>query len=434
MLIYVIMASKTYPSLSGFSIETKTYGDSHFTITSPVSNSNGSFSYISSDTSIATISGDTITIVGAGSLTIVAVQQSTANFTSGIITASFEVNESNQQNQSNQSVPSISGFSIQTKTFGNSSFNISQPASTSNGTFSYLSSDETIATISGNTITIVGAGTVTIVAIQQATTEYTSGIISTTFQVNKASPGISTFSISTKTVGDNPFTITAPISTSDGAFSYVSSNTLVATVSGNIVTIVGQGTTTITATQAATTNFTSGIRTTQLTVNQIIPIGDICFPAGTPITTNQGLIPIEKINPDIHTIRNNPIVAITKTIYASNKYLVCFEKDSLGNNIPSQKTIISKNHKIFYNGKMVKARGLVGLNDKITKLEYNNELLYNVLMENHDKMIVNNLICETLDPTSIVAEFYKASKNLDVQRKNILTKWYNCEYRKRNNL
>ena len=428
------MASKTYPSLSGFSIETKTYGDSPFTITSPVTNSDGSFSYISSDTSIATISGDTITIVGAGSLTIVAVQQSTATYTSGIITATFVVNESNQQNQSNQAVPSISGFSIQTKTFGNNPFTITQPSSTSNGTFSYVSSDESIATISGNTVTIVGAGTTTIVAIQQATTEYTSGIVSTTFQVNKASPSISVFSIPTKTVGDIPFTITPPTSTSDGAFSYVSSNTLVATVSGNIVTIVGQGTTTITATQAATTNYTSGIRSSSLTVNQIIPIGDICFPAGTPITTNQGLIPIEKINPDIHTIRNKPIVAITKTIYATNKYLVCFEKDSLGNNIPSQKTIISKNHKIFYNGKMVKACGLVGLNDKITKIEYNNELLYNVLMENHDKMVVNNLICETLDPTSIVAEFYKASKNMDDKRKNILTKWYNCEYKKRNNL
>ncbi len=428
------MASKTYPSLSDFVIPTKTYGDSPFTITPPTSNSDGSFIYISSDTSIATISGDTITIVGAGSLTIVAVQQSTATYTSGIISATFQVNESNQQNQSNQATPTISGFSISTKIYGNSSFTITQPASNSNGAFSYVSSDTSIATISGNTITIVGAGTASIVAVQEATTEYTSGIITTSFQVNKATPAIGTFTILSKTVGDSPFTITPPTSNSDGTFSYVSSNSLVATVSGNTITIVDVGTTTITATQAATTNYISGIRTTSFTVNQIIPVGDICFVAGTPITTNQGLIPIEKINPDIHTIRNKPIVAITKTVYASNKYLVCLEKDSLGNNIPSQKTIISKNHKIFYNGKMVKACGLLGLNDKISKIEYNNELLYNVLMENHDKMIVNNLICETLDPTSIVAEFYRASKNLDDKRKNILTKWYNCEYRKRNNL
>jgi len=426
--------SKTFPTLSGFSIPTKTYGDSPFTINSPTSDSPGSFSYISSDTSIATISGDTITIVGAGTLTIIAIQSSTTNYTSGIITTSFQVNESNQTNQLNQITPSLSNFSIPTKTFGNSPFAISPPTSNSDGSFNYVSSDTSLATISGNTITIVGAGNVTIIAIQQATPSYTSGTITTSFQIAKATPAISVFSILTKTYGDEPFTITPPVSSSDGSFNYVSSNTSVATVSGNTLTVVGVGSSTITATQAATANYISGIRTTSFTVNQIIPIGDICFPAGTPITTNQGLIPIENINPEIHTIRGKSIVAITKTIYASNKYLVCFEKDSLGNNIPSQKTIISKNHKIFYNGKMTKACGFLGLNDKISKIEYNNELLYNVLMENHDKMVVNNLICETLDPTSIVAEFYKSSKNLDVKRRDILTKWYNCEYRKRNQL
>jgi hypothetical protein len=77
------------------------------------------------------------------------------------------------------------------------------------------------------------------------------------------------------------------------------------------------------------------------------PISNICFPSGTHITTNQGTIPIEKINKEIHTIRNKKIVGITQTI-TQDKYLVCFEKDSLGINLPSQKTIISKNHCIVY--------------------------------------------------------------------------------------
>jgi hypothetical protein len=428
------MSNKTVSSISGFSIPTKTYGDVPFTIPQPTSNSNGLFSYISTDTSVATISGNTITIVGVGTVTIIATQEATTNYYSGIITTSFEVNPSNQVNELNKTTPSITNFSIPTKKYGDSSFTIPQPTSDSNGLFIYSSSNTSVATISGNTITIVGAGTATIIAIQEATTNYTSGIVTTLFEVAKATPSISSFSIRTKTYGDNPFTITPPTSNSNGSFSYLSSDTSVATISGNTITIVGVGSSTITAFQDATSNYTSGTKNTSFRVNQIIPIGDICFPAGTPVTTNQGLIPIEKINPDIHTIRNKKIVGITKTVYASNKYLVCFEKNSLGNNIPSQKTIISKNHKIFYNGKMVKACGLVGLNDKISKIEYNDEVLYNVLMENHDKMIVNNLICETLDPTSIVAEFYKASKKLDVQRRDILTKWYNCEYRKRNNL
>jgi alpha-tubulin suppressor-like RCC1 family protein len=420
--------NKLIPSISNFSIETKTYGDSPFTITDPSSNSDGSFNYISSETSVATISGNTITIVGSGSSTIIAIQNSTNNYTSQVITTLFEVDPVNNI------TPSISDFSIPTKTYGDSAFTITDPSSNSDGSFNYVSSDTSVATISGNTITIVGAGTSTIIAIQTTTTNYTSGTITALFEVNKATPSISNFSIPTKTYGDEPFTITDPSSNSNGSFSYTSSKFSVATISGNTITIVDAGTTTITATQIATTNYTSGTITGSFQVNRLIPIGDICFPAGTPIKTNQGLIPIEVINPNIHTIRNKQIVGITKTICASDKYLVCFEKDSLGNNIPSQKTIISKNHKIFYNGKMIKACELVGLNDKIKKIEYNGEILYNVLMENYDKMMVNNLICETLDPTSIVAEFYKATKNLDGERKIKLTKWYNHEYRKRNKL
>ena len=122
-----------------------------------------------------------------------------------------------------------------------------------------------------------------------------------------------------------------------------------------------------------------------------------CFPRDTPITTNQGIIPIQKINTDIHTINDNKIICITKTI-TSGKYLVCFEKDALGLNCPTQKTIMSAYHGIYYNGKMKMAKRFLGDNIKIYKIKYNGELLYNVLMAKHDKINVNNLICETLHP------------------------------------
>jgi hypothetical protein len=169
-------------------------------------------------------------------------------------------------------------------------------------------------------------------------------------------------------------------------------------------------------------------------VSNPIPISNICFPAGTPIKTNQGEISIEKINPEIHTIRNKPIVGITKTIHASDKYLVCFLKDSLGNNIPSQKTITSKNHKIFYNGKMTTAFNLIGLNDKITKLEYKGEILYNVLMEEYDKIIVNNLICETLHPENNIAKLYRICQKLNIEEQQNLIQYYNDKCKKQNNI
>ena len=157
-------------------------------------------------------------------------------------------------------------------------------------------------------------------------------------------------------------------------------------------------------------------------------ISNICFPAGTPITTNQGTVPIEKINPEIHTIRNKPIVGITRTV-TQDKSVVCFEKDSLGSNIPSQQTIMSKNHGILHNGKLRKAEVFVG-NDNITKVAYNGEILYNVLLEGPDKMIVNNLICETLHPENKIAKLYKVCKNLNSEEKQKLIQNYNAGYKK----
>ena len=137
----------------------------------------------------------------------------------------------------------------------------------------------------------------------------------------------------------------------------------------------------------------------------------VCFPAGTPIKCDQGLIDIEKINPDIHTVRGKKIVAITQTI-TPDKHIVCIEKNAFGKNIPSQQTIISKDHKIFYNGKLIKAKEFVGKIDGVTYISYNREILYNVLLEEHDKMVVNNLICETLHPDNGVAKLYRVLPTL----------------------
>jgi hypothetical protein len=127
----------------------------------------------------------------------------------------------------------------------------------------------------------------------------------------------------------------------------------------------------------------------------------ICFPAGTPVTTDQGFIPIEKLNPDKHSINNKAIVAITQT-KTFEKHVVFVQKDALHKNIPSQDTTISKNHNVLYNNKMVKACELVDLCDKVEFIPYNGEILYNVLLKKHSTMRINNMICETLHPNHIM--------------------------------
>jgi len=154
--------------------------------------------------------------------------------------------------------------------------------------------------------------------------------------------------------------------------------------------------------------------------------GNICFPAGTPIQTDQGFIAIEMINPDIHTIKQKPIIDITKTI-TPDKYLVGFKKNALGLNYPSDHTLMSQNHKVYYQGKMREAKTFLGKFENVIKVKYTGEILYNVLMEEYSQMRVNNLICETLHPNNIIAKLYtKKCKYTDETRDKIVVLLTKC--------
>jgi type V secretory pathway adhesin AidA len=123
------------------------------------------------------------------------------------------------------------------------------------------------------------------------------------------------------------------------------------------------------------------------------------------VLTDGGLIDIDKINPDIHTIKNKKIVGLTKTV-SLDKFLICFEKDSIDKNIPNKKTILSKKQKVYCNEKFIEAINLIN-NENIIKINYyDNKILYNILMENYNTMTVNNMIVDTLHPKNIVAQLY----------------------------
>ena len=149
------------------------------------------------------------------------------------------------------------------------------------------------------------------------------------------------------------------------------------------------------------------------------PIVPICFPAGTPVTTDQGEINIELIDPDVHTIFNKKIVAITETIMLENN-IVCFEKNSLGYNIPNKKTYISNYHGIIHNGKLIQANKFVGRLPGVYYKKYNNEILYNVLMEKHYIIKINNMRVETLNPLNFVAQLYTKNYTPEEKTKLIL--------------
>ena len=153
---------------------------------------------------------------------------------------------------------------------------------------------------------------------------------------------------------------------------------------------------------------------------------DICFPAGTPIQTDQGVIVIDRINPYIHTINNKSIVDVTTTVTADT-YLVEFKKNAISLNCPSENTIMSQRHNVFYNGKMQEAKAFLDEFENVVKVKYNGEILYNILMEEHSQMSVNNLICDTLHPDSLYAKFYtKKCKYTDDVRDKIVESLMNA--------
>ena len=134
-------------------------------------------------------------------------------------------------------------------------------------------------------------------------------------------------------------------------------------------------------------------------------ISNICFPGFTPITTDQGIIAIDKIDPSFHTIDNKEIVRITRTV-TLDKYLVCFEKDAFCPNYPSERTIMTAEHKIFCKGQLVKAKKFLGKYPGVKLVKYSGQPLYNILMKTHETVTVNNLTCETLSPTNLISLLY----------------------------
>ena len=149
------------------------------------------------------------------------------------------------------------------------------------------------------------------------------------------------------------------------------------------------------------------------------PVVPICFPAGTPVLTDQGNIPIELIDPNVHTIKKKPIIAITQS-FMNEDTIVCIEKHSLGINIPNKRTYISNYHGIIYKNNLIPAKQLVGRLRGIYHVKYNNQILYNVLMEKHYIMNVNNMSVETLNPKNIVAKLYTNQHSPEEKMKLIL--------------
>ena len=141
------------PVLSNFSITSRTYGVESFQLIDPSSTNlspDASFSFTSSNTNIADISGTrTVMIRNSGQTTITATQASSFGYTSAHITAVFTVNKA---------ATVISNFIIPHKEWSDVSFNLIDPISNNPSSFVYEVLTPTIISLSNRTITLLRVG------------------------------------------------------------------------------------------------------------------------------------------------------------------------------------------------------------------------------------------------------------------------------------
>ncbi len=347
----------TLPTISNFVVPSKTVGDAPFTLTSPTSNSAGAFTYTSSNLNVATISGNTVTIIGAGTTVITATQAASGTYSVGTITANLVVAAKGSIPTTSAPAPTANASNV-LSVFGS---HYTQNASAV-GTDTWLQSwgqkaQATYLNITGDTtikyspldyagvqfsapinvstydtlhldiwtpdltgilldLIATNENTDTIklvpgkwnsisiplsvftvnphkIGVPNAPCDLSKllqfnfignnagvtpqGINGTIYLENvyfvqkSGKPTLGAFTIPNQLVGATPFTITGPTSTSTGSFTYTSSNTAVATISGNTVTIVGVGSTLITATQAAAGGYVSASTSATLVVSYPTP-------------------------------------------------------------------------------------------------------------------------------------------------------------------
>ena len=252
---FITPASQT---ISFKALPAKAYGDASFPLNARAS-SGLSVSYTSSDTNVAVVSSNTLTIVGVGSATITASQLGGTYYTAATpVSQILTVDKSTQ---------SISFGKIPAKTYApNSTFSLT--ATNSSGlSASYASSNTNVATVFGSLVTITGAGSTTITASQTSNANFKAALpVHQVLTVAKATPSFLFLTSPTEPfVQGKAFTLAAE-SSSNLLVTFTSSNPHIISISGTTATIHAKGTVTITASLSGDGNYKPAVQTAQVTV------------------------------------------------------------------------------------------------------------------------------------------------------------------------
>ncbi len=253
----------TSQAISFAALSGKTFDAAPFTISATAS-SGLAVSFISLAPSICTVAITVVTIRGAGTCTIQALQAGDATYA-----AAPPVNQTFTVAKAAQTItfPALAG-----KTYGAAPFVIGAVAS-SRLVVTFVSTTTAVCTVSGAMVTIVTGGSCTIQAQQAGNGNYYAAAnANQSFAVAKAAQTITFAALAGKTYGNSPFTVSATAS-SGLAVAFASTTTTVCTVNGSTVTIRAGGTCTLQAAQAGNVSYSAApvvIRSFTVSIGAIV--------------------------------------------------------------------------------------------------------------------------------------------------------------------
>ena len=256
--------------------------DQHtITVKPPVSNSPGAWSLSLDNSSLATINGLTLTLIGVGSGQLTFTQAASGAYGSAARTTVFRVTPG---------TPTLGVWAPLTVPLTANQFKILPPTSNSSGVWKYdLASNVVngypIASLNGNIVSLLDGGTVTINATQLATSTFLQTSIKNTLTITATKPVIGQFEDASFFGGSvTSLNMKLPTSTSPGTWTLTSSTPSVATVVGTVVTLAGFGTTVITARQSPANGYSSATTSMNLSFLPLVPtVGSL-----EPITVTLG--------------------------------------------------------------------------------------------------------------------------------------------------
>jgi alpha-tubulin suppressor-like RCC1 family protein len=252
------VVSQAPQTLTAFDvISNRTFSTSPFSITLPTSDSSSGYPVIYSVSGPATLKSNMLTLTGIGTVTLTADQSGDSNYMMAPqVMTSFRVSQGSQS----INLPVISSMAMTTNL-------ITLPAAASSGQpilYSITSGPANL--VSSNQLALTGIGRVTVQADQPGDENWqAASSVTQSFNVRMGSQTISFpalnspytpfFTPKAWEFGDEIYPLTNVVATSELPVSFTSSAPKVATIVSNTMTILGVGTTTITASQPGDSNW-----------------------------------------------------------------------------------------------------------------------------------------------------------------------------------